>query len=201
MNCPHGMNIYPDNHYGVTLYFHENGTKCPLLNSMDTTCEHLADTYISEFITAANIDDINSSSHLMRIAYSAYKVSISSRFHYIEFLSRQTPALFAKGFWPIYYSLISEDDYAINGLYLLELYYAFCGITKRITAVNPQVIESALYRFLSGLEIRTTIAENAMTRSYAHMLKTQYAYYSAIAAQSPAMTEWKSAHKAFKNLL
>jgi len=188
MNCTHGKKISADNLYGVTLYFHENGSECPLLNRMDTTCEYLADTYISEFINAANIKDIRGDSHLMRIAYSTYKVSALTRFHYIEFLSSQTPNTFAEGFGPIYYALTSEDDDAINGLYLLELYYAFCGITERITSVNPEVAESALYHFLSGLDIRTTVVENTITRSYAHMLKTQYAGYQGIAAQSPAMT-------------
>lgn len=177
MNCPHGKKIHAKNHYGMSLYFHEDGTGCQLLNQLETNCEHLADTYISDFIDDVNIDDIRSNGHLMRTVYSAYKVSVLTRFHYIEFLNHQSPEAFAKGFDPIYYALISEDDYATSGLYLLELYFAFYGITERITSVNTEVTESALYNFLSESGVQSTVEESAITRSYAHMLRTQYGSY------------------------
>lgn len=177
MNCPHGKKIHVTSHYGVSLYSHEVGGDCRLMNQLDTACDDLADAYITEFIGGHNIHDIGSDSHLTRIAYSAYKVSVLSRFRYMEFLSNQSPDAFAKGFDPIYYALISEDDYATNGLYLLELYFAFCGITERISAVNSEVTQSPLYRFLSDRALRSTVVETADTRSYAHTLKLECARY------------------------
>lgn len=177
MNCPHGKTIYEQSRYGINIYIHEDGCGCDLLNTLDTSCRQLANSYILKYINEKNIHQLDKNRHLMRIAYASYKVSMITRFQYIEFISSLSEDKFITGFEPIRLTLISEDECAANGLYLLELYFAFCGITKRITAVNDSVTDSPLYRFLSGLGVRTTVQESTLTRSYAHLLNTEFSHY------------------------
>jgi len=157
----------------MRLYSHDDGASCDLLNGLDVTCESLAAANIYRFLTERAADD-----RLLRMAYSSYKVSTAIRFGYLKALTEFPASRFEEGFAPVRLALLSEDDFATDGLYLIELYFGFCGLTERLVSVNQEVADSLLYQFLSHIGIdRKTVRESAATRSYARMLSAEYGQY------------------------
>jgi hypothetical protein len=57
----------------------------------------------------------------------------------------------------------------------MELYYAFCGVTERISAANETVTRSPLYAFLGTMNIPRVIPhENEVTRAYALIMNERF---------------------------
>ena len=162
MNCPHGKRIETTDFYGVKLFVHEHGEICPLMNRLDVTCEEIAKS------NAARATDL-------RCVYSSYKVSVSTRFIYLDKICAFDTLQFYASLEPIRLALISDDDFATAGLYLMELYYFFHGITERITAANDEITRLSLYRTLGDINVlRVLSQENETTRQYSRLLKSCY---------------------------
>jgi len=181
MRCPHGKEITPKSIYGIRLYEHKGGEGCKLLNSLDVDCLSIAESHLFTFINEGNIKKIGFDDHLLRLAYSTYKISVALRLRYIKFIASLDYDSFMSGFEPVSLALSSEDDLAANGLYLMELYFVFYGISGRISAVNPAVTHSALYKLLISRQLRATIYESELTRAYGSELCKKYPHYAGCA--------------------
>ncbi|MDR1472772.1 MAG: hypothetical protein LBS75_09635 [Synergistaceae bacterium] len=173
MNCPHGKKIVPVFQYGVRLFTHENGDICDLCGSLDANCEGIALANMRGALASVSWGE-----HMSRVAYSSYKVSADARFFWMEGLCSLDAAGFTQKFTPVRMALMSEDEAALSGLYLMELYYAFRGISGRINAANEAVAESPLYIFLGSLGAPRVIPhENEVTRAYALTMNERFARF------------------------
>ncbi|MDR1133404.1 MAG: hypothetical protein LBL05_04530, partial [Synergistaceae bacterium] len=170
MRCPHGEELEVRNICGVRLFVHKDGGGCRLLNDLRVNCERLAAANMKRAAKCADWDD-----HMLRTAYSSYKISRDARFFYLSALCGLGRDKFEKGFAPVRMALVSEDDFAARGLYLMELYFCFCGISSRITAVNEEVSSSELYIFLKDMNVTRVIPhEDEITRAYSRLLSSEY---------------------------
>jgi hypothetical protein len=172
MRCPHGERIRENRLYGLRRFVHPDGGDCELLNCMEVSCEEIARAYMASALKGS-WDDYNS-----RSVYAAYKISPASRFFYLEKIVCLKEEDFLAAFKPVALVLQSEDEAAIQGLYLMELYFAFAGIYERISAVNPAVIQSSLYHFLSTEGGKRVLSqENGVTREYGRKLREYFRFY------------------------
>lgn len=172
MRCPHGEEIRESRLYGLRRFVHPDGGDCELLDRMKVSCEEIARAYMVSALKAS-WDDYN-----LRSVYAAYKISPASRFFYLERIVRLKAEDFPAAFKPVALALQSEDEAALQGLYLMELYFAFAGICERISAVNPGVTQSSLYRFLGETgEKRVLSQESGVTREYGRKLRECFGFY------------------------
>ena len=173
MRCPHGEELEIRNLNGVRLFVHKSGGKCCLLNELSVDCERLAAANMKMVIECADWDD-----HILRTAYSSYKISTEARFFYLSTLCGFGRDKFEERFAPVRMALVNEDDFASRGLYLMELYFCFCGISSRITAVNEEVSSSELYLFLKDMNVTRVIPhEDEFTRCHSRLLNSKYIIY------------------------
>jgi hypothetical protein len=172
MRCPHGEEIREIRLYGLRRFIHRDGGNCELLNRMDAACEDIARAHMVSALKGS-WDNYN-----LRAVYSAYKISPASRFFYLDRIVRLDAGDFSAAFKPAALVLQSEDEAAIQGLYLMELYFAFVGICERINEMNPAVTQSALYRFLGETGGRRTLSqESGVTREYGGKLRECFLIY------------------------
>ena len=173
MRCPHGMAATFKNVHGVSLFSHDDGTRCDLLNRLDVHCDELSMAFMRRAMQESLSRD-----HVLRLAHAAYKASPAIRFAYLEHLARLNAREFAQGFQPVALAMSGDDEAAASGLYLIEVYFAFAGITSRINSVNEELTASAAYRFLGTLGITRVLAqENETTRAHVRLLETGFARY------------------------
>jgi hypothetical protein len=172
MRCPHGEEIRESWFYGLRRFVHPDGGDCELLNRMEVSCEEIAQAYMASALKGP-WDDYN-----LRAVYAAYKISPVSRFFYLERIARLKAGDFPSAFKPVALVLQSEDEAAIQGLYLMELYFAFAGICERISAVNPAVTQSSLYHFLGEVGGKRVLSqESGTTREYGRKLRECFGFY------------------------
>ncbi len=173
MLCPHGRETALQKIFGVSLFVHDNGAGCGLLNRLDVRCGELSMAFMARAMREPLSDD-----HVLRFAHAAYKASPSIRFAYLEHLSRQDPDGFARGFGPVALAMAGKDEAATEGLYLIEIYFAFAGITSRINSVNERLTATPIHRFLGGAGVTRVLArENDATRTHVRMLESKFARY------------------------
>jgi hypothetical protein len=173
MRCPHGEELEIRNLYGVRLFIHKGGGRCCLLSDLRVDCECLAAANMKMATKLADWDD-----HMLRTVYSSYKISPDARFLYLNIICGFGRDKFREGFVPVRMALASEDDFASRGLYLMELYFCFCGVSSRITAVNEEVSSSELYLFLKDMNVTRVIPhEDEVTRDHSRLLNYKYITY------------------------
>jgi hypothetical protein len=172
MRCPHGEEIRESWFYGLRRFIHQDGGDCELLNGMDVACEKIARAHMVSALKDSWDD------YTFRSVYAAYKISPASRFFYLERIVSLKAEDFFEAFKPVVLVLQSEDEAAIQGFYLMELYFAFAGIYERITAVNPAVTQSPLYHFLGKAGGKRVLSqESAATREYGWKLRSRFRPY------------------------
>lgn len=173
MLCPHGREAAPQKILGISLFSHDDGAGCGLLNRLDVHCDELSMAFMKRAMREPLSLD-----HVLRFAHAAYKSSPAIRFEYLEHLSRQDSTGFAYGFRPVALAMAGEDEAATAGLYLIEIYFAFAGITSRINSVNEQLTATPIHRFLGGAGITRVLArESDATRAHVRLLETGFARY------------------------
>lgn len=160
MLCPHGRVTALQKILGVSLFAHEDGAGCGLLNRLDDVrCDELS----MAFMQRAMREPL----HVLRFAHAAYKASTAIRFAYLENLARQGAGGFAYEFRPVALAMAGEDEAATAGLYLIETFFAFAGITSRINSVNEQLEATPIHRFLGKASVTRVLAqENGATRAH-----------------------------------
>ena len=172
MRCPHGKPAGEQWFFGLRRFIHDDGGDCELLNGINISCGGIALAQMESALAGPWND------YAVRTIYSAYQFSPSLRFFYLERICSFSGDDFFRAFEPVGLVLAGGGEGAFNGLYLLELYFAFTGICERVSAVNEHLTQTSLCRFLGKTGApRFVNQENAVTRSYAAFLRGQFAAY------------------------
>lgn len=173
MRCPHGREVAVRKYFGISVYTHDDNTGCDLLNRLDARCDEIAMAYMQRAMRESLSAD-----HVLRFAHASYKVSPGIRFAYLEHLSRRSLREFVEGFQPVRLAMAGDDEAATSGLYLMELYFAFSGISSRINLVNEMLTVTPIYRLLEEMGITRVLGqENETTRAYARLLDSAHACF------------------------
>jgi hypothetical protein len=172
MRCPHGKPAGEHWFFGLRRFIHDDGGDCELLNGINLSCGEIAGAQMESALEGPWND------YAVRTIYSAYQFSPALRFFYLERICSFPADDFFRAFEPAGRALACGGEAALNGLYLLELYFAFTGICERVSAVNEKLVQTPLCRFLGKAGApRFVSQENAVTRSYAAFLRGHFAAY------------------------
>jgi len=171
MKCPHGVMVSIKNHYGVNLFIHEDGTSCSALNSLKTPCTQIYDMHMKQAITAFKEDCFEE--HWLRLTHAVFRTGFSTRRQLYALIDECRGYRLTKVFEILKLVLQGDDDFNLNGLYLMELYFVFDGFCRRLSLANPALLKSNIYFNLHNLKINSLPPpENEIQRQYASYLET-----------------------------